>query len=180
MTKKSRGSDVDLRERLLMYNSAKEFFENEPSMYARFKKGIKDFYHFNQQKKALDFNPDKKVFYIYGGNAAERDERARELCPEPFVRIGFKNGFLLNYNGERNCILEEFRPSQTHVSHFVKLTDKYSSVQNVRWSDTIFDADVLCVTSPLPPDQIYRNEEGALDQIRRRVIPVLIKPGENN
>lgn len=92
---------------------------------------------------------------------------------EEIGKLTFHHGFcdVINENALCYCI-EEFRPSQMTATDFLQLTDKYGYRVNTKGGFVTLRPKCLIISSIIPPEQLYENEE-VNRQFMRRITKII-------
>jgi hypothetical protein len=166
---KGQGNHADLKNIIEECEDIYDIQDKYPETYCRYRQDLIDIMKRKVSKNVKDYNPDKKVIYITGPSGCGKTRKAREECPKPYDIIDFANGFLIGYNGSRNVIYDEFRDSTIPLHDFLKLTDKYVNIFNIKGGSVLFDVDNLYITSIKYPDDLYKSDDESREQINRRI-----------
>ena len=100
--------------------------------------------------------PEVRVFY--GATGTGKSFRARQWLSDGPIYIHFSNqrGWFDGYQGERNCIFEEFRgQSDIALPHLLMILDRYPARVEVKGTFTMFSASKIAFTSPFHPEAWY-------------------------
>lgn len=148
---------------------------SNPAEYIRFHRGIHALHaavHDVPRKR----DTDKNVYVFYGPTGTGKTRTAIETLeslygPESYYKWNPSMGkWWDGYDGHRGVILDEFR-GQLPFGYLLSLLDRYAMKVETKGGSREFVADTVYITSPLPPDQWYKDLDGSdkLAQLLRRI-----------
>ena len=121
---------------------------SNPEMYIRFHRGMWALRKITVPDRVDP--PEERVYF--GATATGKSFRARQWLSDAPCYVHFSNrkGWFDGYQGERNCIFEEFRGhSDIALPHLLMILDRYPARIEVKGSFTMFSAAKIAFTSPI-------------------------------
>lgn len=116
-------------------------------------------------------NLNKKIIWLWGSTGVGKTKLAIELCG------GIDNCWISSkdlkwwegYSGEKNVIFDDFRGDFCKFHELLRILDIYPYRAEVKGSSCIIDADLIVITSPFPPNEVYagRTDEDIMQLLRR-------------
>ena len=169
-TRSSPGTRSDLHlvaASIIAGDSMSSVARSNPGMYIRYHRG-----HVGLAQYHRVDPPEVRVYF--GATATGKSFRARQWLSDAPCYIHFSNqkGWFDGYQGERNCIFEEFRGhSDIALPHLLMILDRYPARVEVKGSFTMFSASKIAFTSPFHPELWYPSFADREDygQLARRI-----------
>lgn len=166
---KQQGKRNDLETVLNTCSSAKEVKELYPSTYLKFYKHFKEFYKINIPKRT----EAPICYWIYGPAGTGKTRFIYDkFNVNEIYNWSFHNDFIINYKGEKCCLIDDFR-GEIKYNLLLKILDRYPLTLNEKGNpDGIeFNSKYIFITSPLKPNEIYYNlaSNDSLAQLYRRI-----------
>lgn len=165
------GERNDLKEVAQMITTGKrvrEVAKEYPCEYIKFHKGI-------EKLRQLQIQPRDgpcEITVLYGSTGVGKSRRARELLSEPYVWGPEQHKWFDMYDGEDECIFEEFR-GQLPFGMLLRLLDRYDCRVEVKGSFVQFRATKIVITSPTHPTEWYRDiGSDKIEQLLRRITKI--------
>lgn len=149
-----------------------EIMENEPETYCQYRKGLVDLME-NKQRKQRKFEPIKFT-WIYGSTGKGKTRYAFEKGAVP---VEFNNGFFSDWKDAKIICIEELR-GEIPYRILLKLADGYHNYYevNIKGGQKLIDIDELIITSPYPPEEVYKGQvtkEDSISQLLRRITELI-------
>lgn len=154
------------------YNTITEIMEQHPETYCRNRNGLKDLYELKNRKNRLYKPPE--VYWIYGRTGTGKTKMAFE---NNATNVEYNNGFLSDWGDAKIISIEEMR-GEIPYKTLLKLTDAYQNYYhvNIKGGQKLVCLDIIYITSPDLPENIYRNQVNhidSIDQLKRRITKVI-------
>ncbi|UOK21042.1 replication associated protein [Chifec virus UA13_111] len=114
------------------------------------------------------------ICWIYGPTGTGKSHKVHTDAPEAYIKpLGDKDvGWWDNYNGEEDVWLDDFR-GQIPYAELLTLADKWPKTVSRRCRPPVpFMAKRIWITSPLPPEGVYKRQvdkEDSIEQLKRRI-----------
>lgn len=140
----------------------REIANEFPIQYIKFHRGI-------EKLRSLQIEPRKKqpeVTVLWGSSGVGKSRRARELLPNAYIWAPQQLKWFDGYDGEDECIFEEYR-GQLPFGFILSLLDRYDCRVEVKGGTTQFRATKIVITSPLHPQEWYHLEDDRYDNINQ-------------
>lgn len=113
------------------------------------------------------------VFWFWGKTGTGKSRTAREMCTGPYWVAGTDLRWFDDYKGEEFVIIDDFRPAHAPFETLLRLTDVYTVRVQKKGSHVVWMPKVIIITTPLNPDDTFRNTtDEDLDQLHRRITEV--------
>lgn len=158
--------------------------------YRKHEKIIKDAY-FAKRAAGVAFMRDVYVEWHCGESGSGKTFFAQNLIDtygeeEVYFVTDYEVGGMDKYNGEKILFLDEFR-GQIRFSTLLSMLDVYKSQVHTRFTNIIGLWTKVYITSPLPPEQVYKKlvsaedrENDSMKQLFRRINTIVYhwKDGE--
>lgn len=132
----------------------------------------------------------RKVFWLWGPTGGGKTREAFECLSQKFendiwISFGDLNAFFNGYTGQRGVLLDDFRPGMLKFNFLLRILDGYPVNVNIKGSFCVWNAEVIFITAPTSPNQMYVNRETGeewdnLDQLLRRIDRIERFPREEN
>ena len=172
-TRSSPGTRSDLHlvaASIIAGDSMSSVARSNPGMYIRYHRGMWALRNITVPDRVDP--PEVRVYF--GATATGKSFRARQWLSDAPCYIHFSNqkGWFDGYQGERNCIFEEFRGhSDIALPHLLMILDRYPARVEVKGSFTMFSASKIAFTSPFHPELWYPSFADREDygQLARRI-----------
>lgn len=119
-----------------------------------------------------------EVEWIYGPTGTGK---TRYVVENHATTVTYNNGFFSNWGDSRTIAFEEFR-GEIPYRLFLQITDSYHGhyTVNIKGGQKVIDIDKVIITSPLSPQQVYKQQaqkEDSINQLLRRITK-LVRLGE--
>lgn len=112
------------------------------------------------------------VYWLWGSTATGKTrwawERAEEIRATTWCSHDTLQWFD-GYTGQQYVIIDDFRGSSCKFSFFLKILDRYPLKVPVKGGYVTWEPQVIVITSPFEPDNVYRKEKEDLRQLLRRI-----------
>ena len=172
-TRSSPGTRSDLHHvaaSIIAGDSMSSVASSNPEMFIRYHRGMWALRNITVPDRV---NPPEVRVY-FGATGTGKSCRARQWLSDAPCYIHFSNqrGWFDGYQGERNCIFEEFRGhSDIALPHLLMILDRYPARVEVKGSFTMFSASQIAFTSPFHPELWYPSFADREDygQLARRI-----------
>jgi len=141
-----------------------------PVEYIKYHKGIEKLRLFQIEPR----NEACEITVLYGGTGVGKSRKARELLPDAYIWGPEQGKWFDAYDGEDECIFEEFR-GQLPFGMLLRLLDRYDCRVEVKGGTIQFRATKIILTSPIHPKEWYKNFENdhdKIDQLLRRITTI--------
>jgi len=141
-----------------------------PVEYIKYHRGIEKLRLFQIEPR----NETCDITVLYGGTGVGKSRKARELCPDAYVWGPEQGKWFDAYDGEDECIFEEFR-GQLPFGMLLRLLDRYDCRVEVKGGSIQFRATKIIITSPIHPKEWYKtfeNDSDKIDQLIRRITKI--------
>ena len=156
-TRSSQGTRSDLNsvaESIVAGDPMSEVAAANPVTFIRYHRGMWAL----RQILAPDRTEPPEVRVFFGATGTGKSFRARQWLSDGPIYFHFSNqrGWFDGYQGERNCIFEEFRgQSDIALPHLLMILDRYPARVEVKGTFTMFSASKIAFTSPFHPAAWY-------------------------
>ena len=136
-----------------------------PVQYVKYYKGF-------QALKTILIEPRIEVptvIVLYGKTGTGKSRKARELTNDPYVWGPEQLHWFDGYEGQKDCIFEEFR-GQLPLGTMLRLLDRYDCKVQYKGGMVEFAATKIVITSPKHPLEWYEDSASdKIDQLMRRI-----------
>lgn len=134
-------------------------------------------------EKLFEYKPlspeykEKKVYWYYGGTGLGKTRAAYDMVKElkqDFWRSTLDGSKWFNgYYGQPIAILDEVRAAQYPYVSMLQILDGYEIRLPYKGGFTLWNPDVIIITSPVHPKDCYAGQmefnDGGIDQLLRRI-----------
>lgn len=149
-----------------------EIMENEPETYCKYRQGLNELM-LNKQRKNRKCEPIKFT-WIYGSTGKGKTKYAFEKGAVP---VEYNNGFFSDWKDAKIICIEELR-GEIPYRILLKLSDIYHNYYeiNIKGGQKLIDIDELIITSPYPPEEVYKGQvtkEDSINQLLRRITKLI-------
>lgn len=129
----------------------------------------------------------RRVYWLWGPTGSGKTRTAIEAaCQEVdlknvWIASGCLRTFFNGYRGQKAVILDDLRPKSIDFEMLLRITDGYPVLVNVKGYYCQWLAEVIWITAPCMPNEMYINHETGvqwdhLDQLLRRIYMVIEFP----
>jgi len=169
-TRKKQGKRNDIHSACQMIqegHSMKEVALSNPVPYVKYHRGFEKY-------KSLMIEPRNEmpeVIVLYGLTGTGKSRTARQMLPDAYVWGPEQGKWFDGYEGQEECIFEEFR-GQLPFGMLLRLLDRYDCRVETKGSTIQFVATKIVITSPVHPNywyQMFESSDDKIDQLLRRV-----------
>lgn len=108
------------------------------------------------------------VTWLWGGPGTGKTRRAHEMLANPYVKNTGSKWFD-GYDGHDEILLDDFRDTWWELGFMLGLLDRYAFRVEHKGGSRQFVCKEIVVTSPFPPNLMYRNQGEDIDQLLRRI-----------
>lgn len=174
-------SDMKAIEGLLAEGKTPSEIMREQFSYRRYEKMIRDAY-FDKRNQETPYLREIKVVWHYGETGTGKSYTSYKLVEEKgsdrvFVINDFENGGLDHYCGQEILFMDEFR-GQWKYSQLLSALQGYKIEMHARNTNTLPLWIEVHITSPLTPDEVYKNmmtsgEHDSINQLLRRITTII-------
>lgn len=150
-TKAQNGADEKARWKQIIQDAKDGVLEEtDPKMY---------YLHFNTNNRlqAQYEKPtfvEREVHVYWGGTGTGKSHKAWEQAGSEAYPKDPRSKFWYGYHGQENCIIDEYRGG-IDISHFLRWTDRYPLLVEVKNSSCVLKAKKIWITSNLHPKDWY-------------------------
>lgn len=150
-------------------------FASHPDASFHMLKHAKEFLSLTESPRKRDCKP--LVIWLYGptgtGKTLRAFQHAERLGLEPYVKSGNAKWFD-GYDCHKFVILDDFRDSHMEFGFLLRLLDRYPLRVECKGSSRQFKAEIIYITSPSPPDELYKvmqstDKHDKIGQLLRRI-----------
>jgi len=169
-TRKKQGKRNDIHSACAMIDegaSMKEVATLNPVVYVKYNRGLEKY-------KSIMIEPrttQPEVTVLYGGTGTGKSYTARESTTDPYIWGPEQLQWFDGYEGQAECIFEEFR-GQLPFGMLLRLLDRYDCRVQTKGGTIQFVATKIFITSPVHPREWYQSfqhAEDKIDQLLRRI-----------
>jgi len=118
------------------------------------------------------------VFWLHGPTGTGKTRYAADAAPFAYWTVPGQLKWWDGYDGQKQVIIDDFRPSICTFDYLLRLLDRYPLVVEKKGSSVPMIADTFYITSPMSAEDTYCNvatgEEVA--QLTRRITTTLAFP----
>lgn len=171
MSKPGKRSDIhDAVDLLVSGSSIREMAMEHPAPYIKYHRGFEKF-------KSLLIEPRNEppeVSVLYGPTGSGKSRQARELLSNPYIWGPEQGKWFDGYEGQEECIFEEFR-GQLPFGMILRLLDRYDCRVETKGSTIQFVATKIVLTSPVHPREWYtmfEHNDDKVEQLLRRLTSI--------
>ena len=125
------------------------------------------------RQKAMAEGKTVNVIWIYGMAGSGKSRLAQDYAKKqnrPYYITGSSRDMFQSYRGEHTVIIDDLRAGSINYEDFLKLTDPYAITHGTyapsRYFDKPLAVDLVIITSPLAPENFYRE---SVDELSRKV-----------
>lgn len=150
-----------------------EIVINNPQLYARAGRTLERAEEIVSRKRRRDCAT--VIHWFYGPTGTGKSHEVHTRAPEAYIKpLGDKDvGWWDNYKGEEDVWFDDFR-GQIAYAELLTLADKWPKTVSRRCRAPVpFLAKRIWITSPLPPDGVYKKQVDKTDsiaQLERRTV----------
>lgn len=172
--KNEQGKRTDIEEVVETLKSGEETLNsvmlNNPSMYCRYRNGLKDITTELTRQKCHDFR-HVEVMVLWGDAGSGKTREAIEDSPDYFVLDQADGGTIWfdGYQGQKTLIIDDFY-GWIKYGTFLRMLDGYIYRCPVKGGFTYANWTKIFITSNKPPCEWY--EKGYTDALKRRITKV--------
>lgn len=155
--------------------------------YRRYEKIVKDIYYQERLEKT-PFKRDLLVEWHFGNSGTGKSNTVHKFIEmfgenDVYFMSDYCAGGLDNYMGQKVLFMDEFR-GQIPYSTLLSMLDGYKQQYHSRFRNIYGLWDVVIITTPYPPEILYKNIVGLSDfdcfeQLKRRITTVHYHYREN-
>jgi len=146
------------------------------SMYIKYCKGITQFSSLMESSRV----GPPTVLWIYGPTGSGKTRSAMEFGMATDMSMWISSGSLQwfdGYRGQRIAILDDLRSGHCKFSFLLRLLDRYPFSVPIKGSFANWKPDVIIITSPLSPREMFDlKREGDIAQLERRITHLVQSP----
>lgn len=168
--KQGKRSDIDcIRGLLAEGKSPKEILELDFKFY-KYEMMIKKAY-FDRRYRETPIKRDVKVIVHIGESGSGKSHVVTTLSEnETYIYADYSTGGMDFYNGEKILFMDEFR-GQIPYNQLLLMLDGYKVPIHARYSNVYSLWDEVHITSVIPPDEWYKNDNirDTYEQLKRRI-----------
>lgn len=152
-------------------DSISDVMDKYPDTFIKYHKGIEEIYK-NKIKEIRYSKPF--VAWLYGSTGKGKTKYAVYLkC----CNVVYNNGFYSDWGTNKNISIEELR-GEIPYKELLKLLDGYHNYYqvNIKGGQKLIDLDNIIITSPYPPEEVYRRQvdkNDSIDQLLRRITVIV-------
>lgn len=147
-----------------------EIAQKHFGQWLRYEKGFERYRQLIEPKRRVK----TKVIVLWGPSGVGKSHRVFEdlapnACPVSFSANG---DFILGYDGSPEVVFEEFADNKISRELFLKLTDKWPCIVNVKHGERNWNPRTIYITSNHDPVQWYSGDEAVkrrLDEVHKVV-----------
>lgn len=160
------GSRSDIHSAMAMVRDKRprlELMETCPTVMARYER----FLHSYKTELELHEGP-RTVIWAYGKTGTGKTRAFWDVFPDG-TPVDIKNDFFNGYGGEKIVILDDLRSSTLSFHDLLKITHRHRSNVNIKGGSIRWNAGLIYITSPRPPEETYTITGEDIEQLKRRV-----------
>lgn len=148
------GARVDLKEALLSNRTIRDFRDNNPLLYCKYRNGIKDIYGDRTKDETKSFRK-VSVEYVYGKTGTGKT-RYGMRWKDTYKIEGSNLEWWDGYNGEKNILIDEYN-NDIKITKLLNILDGYQLRLPIKGSFTYANWNNVIITSNLTPDELHEN-----------------------
>lgn len=157
-----------LAEVLDQYDNLDDILTEEPELFCRYRNGIREIMEAKAAKNRFFKRPI--VEWLHGPTGCGKSKYAFE---KGCVPVSYNNGFFSDWGNAKKIVLEEMR-GEIPYPILLKLLDGYHNYYNVniKGGHKLIDLDMIIITSPFKPEDIYIHQlekKDSINQLLRRI-----------
>lgn len=143
-----------------------ELMEEHPTCMAKYE-GLYKRYKSELRK----YDGQRIVLWVYGAPGTGKTKTFHDHFSPPDARsVTFKNEFVIGYSGEQYVLIDDFRPKSTHLDEFLRITDRYPYIVNVKHGEVNWNAKLIYITAPTDPELAFTEKHTEnMGQVLRRL-----------
>lgn len=150
-----------------------EIMEECPTVVAKFGKFLNEYEGEVQRYAGI-----RHVLWVYGEPGTGKTKNAYTTLRGAGVSMPVIGDFWLDYRGEQYVILDDFRHNQIKFAQFLRLCDQYPYSINIKNGHVSWNAKVIVITCPYPPEMEFANHKEDIQQVLRRIEEVYKFPDD--
>lgn len=127
-----------------------ETAENNPSQWVQYGRRFEDFRRLIMPRRTWK----SEVFVFWGAAETGKTKKCWEMAPDA-ADVSWHNGFCIGYHGEEDVIIDDFEDTAIPRNTFLKMTDRYPMVMNVKNGEINWSPKRIFITSNYPPESWY-------------------------
>lgn len=114
-----------------------------------------------------------EVRWYHGSTGSGKTKLAREWLGDDVYTSLDSIKWWEGYDGHENVLIDDFRKDFCKFHQLLKLLDRYEYKVEVKGGSRQFRAKKIAITSPYPPDKMYKTRED-VNQLLRRIDDVIL------
>lgn len=174
---KKQGQRTDITTSLYRNKNLKEFIQNEPALYVRYRSGIEGYYRTLVGSDYIPNDDKPIVIWLYGDSGTGKSRTIKHYIKTK-IRDGYrcwraplcnKNGWFDGYAGQDLVYIDELRYNTYDFNDLLQLLDYDTPQVPVKGFFVDFNPKVILITSNQHPSQTYEyiNDENKYQLVRR-------------
>lgn len=108
-----------------------------------------------------------KVYWFHGSTGTGKTRKAMELLGDDCYVKSNNDKWFEGYDAHEKVLFDDFRPSTLPFHFLLQLLDRYPCRVECKGSTRQFLAKEIIITSPYPPEIMYKTQEDVMQLIRR-------------
>lgn len=154
-------SDLEAAALLIQNGSTmKEIASSFPTQFIRYGRGMRDLQATLHPQQSRTWKT--KVICLWGETGTGKTRQAVEAGA---TIVTYSNGKWLNYSNEETVLFDDFDPETMTREYFLKLTDRYGFVVDVKYGEKQWNPKTIYITSNTDPRSWYNGDAA----VRRRL-----------